>query len=134
MEEVPIHQQLFVLIDTNARTGRREKGGVWRRDSKIFGAHGRDTLNYSGELLLFFANNPDLALVNKLFSTLKGGVSHTFDGRGKKRIHYILTKQSDRKLVRNVTVHPSSPSFPFQIPTLCPHPSRSSVIFFDTAG
>ena len=31
-------------------------------------------------------------------------------GRGKKRIDYILTRQRDRKLVRNVTVHPQ-PSF-----------------------
>ena len=53
-----------------------------------------------------FANNHNLALVNTFFSTTKGGVSHTFNGRGKKRIDYILTRQRDRKLVRNVTVHP----------------------------
>ena len=48
--------------------------------------------------------------MNTFFSTPKGGVSHTFNGRGKKRIDYILTRQRDRKLVRNVTVH-SQPSF-----------------------
>ena len=80
------------------------------KDSKIFGASGRDTLNDNGELLLSFANNHDLALVSTFFSTPKGGVSHTFNGRGKKRIDYILTKQRDRKFVRNVTVHPQ-PSF-----------------------
>ena len=65
MEEVPEHEQLFVvLMDTNARTGRREKGGVGSKDSKILGAYGRDTLNDNGELLLSFANNHDLALVN----------------------------------------------------------------------
>ena len=48
--------------------------------------------------------------MNTFFSTPKGGVSHTFNGRGKKRIDYILTRQRDRKLVRNVTVHPQ-PSF-----------------------
>ena len=48
--------------------------------------------------------------MNTFFSTLKGGVSHTFNGRGKKRIDYILTRQRDHKLVRNVTVHPQ-PSF-----------------------
>ena len=57
-------------------------------------------------LLLSFANNHDLAIVKTLFSTRKGGVSHTFNRQGKKRIDYILTKQRDRKLVRNVTVHP----------------------------
>ena len=57
-----------------------------------------------------FANNHDLASVNTFFSTPKGGVSHTFNGRGKKRIDCILTRQRDRKLVQNVTVHPQ-PSF-----------------------
>ena len=110
VEEVPKHEQLFVLMDANARTGRREKGQVGSKDSKILGAYGRDTLNDNGELLLSFANNHDLALVNTFFSTPKGGVSHTFNGRGKKRIDYILTRQRDRKFVRNVTVHPQ-PSF-----------------------
>ena len=139
VEEVPGHEQLFVLMDANARTGRREKGQVRSKDSKILGAHGRDALNDNGELLLgaifvpfppktgtnmlhprpapqslnwslSFANNHDLALVNTFFSTPKSGVPHTFNGRGKKRIDYILTMQRDRKLVRIVTVH-SQPSF-----------------------
>ena len=111
VKDVPRHEQLFMLMDANARTGRRVKGGVGRKDNKILGAYGRDTLNDNGELLLLsFANNHDLATVNTFFSTPKGGVSHTFNGRGKKRIDYILTRQRDRKLVRNVTVHPQ-PSF-----------------------
>ena len=92
VEEVRKHGQLFVLMDANARTGRREKGHVGSKDSKILGAYGRDTLNDNGELLLSFANNDDLALVNTFFSTPKGGVLHTFIGRGKKRIDYILTR------------------------------------------
>ena len=110
MEEVPEHEQLFVLMNANARTGRREKGQVGSKDSKILDAYGRDILSDNGELLLFFANNHDLGLVNTFFSTPKGGVSHTFNGRGEKRIDYILARQRDRKLVRNVTVHPQ-PSF-----------------------
>ena len=112
MEEVPRHEQLFVLMDANARTRRREKGQVGSKDSKILGAYGRDTLNDNGELLLSFANNHDLALVNTFFSTPKGDVSHTFNCRGKTRIDYILTKQRDRKFVRNVTVHPQPTSLP----------------------
>ena len=50
--------------------------------------------------------------MNTFFSTPKGDVSHTFNGRGKKRIDYILTRQRDRKLGRNVTVHPQSPFRP----------------------
>ena len=111
VKELPRHEQLFVLMDANARTGRRKKRGVGRKDNKILGAYdGRDTLNDNGELLLSFANNHDLAVVNTFFSPPKGSVLHTFNGRGKKRIDYILTRQRDRKLVRNVTVHPQ-PSF-----------------------
>ena len=51
-----------------------------------------------------------LALLNTFFSTAKNAISHTFNGRGKKRIDYILTRQRDRKFVRDVTVHPQ-PSF-----------------------
>ena len=110
VKEVPRHEPLFVLMDANARTGRREKGGVGSKDNKILGAYGRDTLNDNGDLLLSFANNHDLAIVNTFLSTPKGGVSHTFNGRGKKRIDYILTRQRYRKLVRNATMHPQ-PSF-----------------------
>ena len=66
----------------------------------------------NGELLVTFANKYDIAIVNTFFSTPKGGVSHTFNGRGKKRIDYILTRQRDRKLVRNVTVLPQSSFLP----------------------
>ena len=59
VEGVPRHEQLFVLMDTNTRTGRREKGQVESKDSKILGAYGRDTLNDNGELLLSFTNNHD---------------------------------------------------------------------------
>ena len=109
VKEVPRHEQLFVLMDANARTGRRGKGGVGS-NNRMLGAYSRDILNDNGELLLSFANNHDLAILNTFFSTPKGCVSHTFNGRGKTRIDYILTRQRDRKLVRNVTVHPQ-PSF-----------------------
>ena len=86
VEEVPNYEQLFMLIDVNARPGRREKGHKGSKGSKIIGAYGRDTLNNNGESLLSFANNHGLALVDTFFSTPKGGVSHTFNGRGTKRI------------------------------------------------
>ena len=49
-------------------------------------------------------------LLNTFFSTAKNAISHTFNGRGKKCIDYILTRQRYRKLERDVTVHPQ-PSF-----------------------
>ena len=75
VKEVPKYEQLFVLMDVNARTGRRKKRQMGSKDRKILGAYGRDILNDNGELLLSFANNHDLALVNTSFSTPKGGVS-----------------------------------------------------------
>ena len=99
-----------MLVDANARTGKREKRQVRSEDNKILDAYGRDTRNDNGELLLSFANNLDLTLVNTFFSTRNGGVSHTINGRGKKRIDYILTRQRDSKLAWNVTVYPQ-PSF-----------------------
>ena len=68
------HEQLYALMDANHRTGRREIGQVGCTGRIILDAYSRDTLNDNGELLLSFANNPDLALVNMLFSTSKGGV------------------------------------------------------------
>ena len=82
------------------------------KDSKNICAYGRDTLNSNGELLLFFASNHDTALVNTFFSAPKGGVSRTFNGRGKKRIDYILTRRRDRKLIRNAMVLPQSSFLP----------------------
>ena len=49
MEKVRRHEQLFVLMDANARTGRRENRGVGCKDNKILGAYGQDTLNDSAE-------------------------------------------------------------------------------------
>ena len=91
VEDVPRHEQLFVLMDANARTGGKENSQVGSKDSKIVGAYGRDTLNDNGELLPSFANNHDLALVNTFFSTPKDGVSHTFNRRGKTRIDYGIS-------------------------------------------
>ena len=98
-------------MGANARTGRRGSGKTGNEHCGVLGAYGRDTQNDNGELLLAFASNHDLALVNTFFSTPKNGISHTFNGTGnRKRIDYILTRQRDRKLVRNVVVHPQ-PSF-----------------------
>ena len=110
MEEIPKHKQLIVLVDAIVRTGKMEKRVRRSKDIKIIGAYGRDNPNDNGELLLLFANNHSLALVNTFFSKPKGGVSHTFNGRGQKRIDYILTRQADQKLVQTVTVNPQ-PSF-----------------------
>ena len=89
MEKVPKHEQLFVLMDANARMGRRENGQVGSKDNKSLGAYGRDTLNDNGELLLSFANNHNLALVNTFSSTPKGGVSQTYFKRERRKTYRL---------------------------------------------
>ena len=62
----------------------------------------------NGTSLLRFAGDNKLALVNTFFSVPKGCTSRTFNGTrpaDRKRIDYIITRQSHRKLVRNVAVH-----------------------------
>ena len=106
VSRVPSSDYLFVLIDANARTGVR----MGEEDCKVIGAYGRDTRvsDSNGTSLLRFAGDNKLALVNTFFSVPKGCTFRTFNGTrptDRKRIDYIITRQSHRKLVRNVTVH-----------------------------
>ena len=106
VSRVPSSDYLFVLRDTNARTGVR----TGEEDCKIIGAYGRDTRvsDSNGTSLLRFAGDNKLALVNTFFTVPKRCTSRTFNGTrpaDRKRIDYIITRQSHRKLVRNVTVH-----------------------------
>ena len=78
MKDVPPHEQLFVLMDANARTGKRGEGGVGCKDNEVLGTYGRNTLNDNGERLLTFADNHGLALINTFFSTRKSSTSRTF--------------------------------------------------------
>ena len=104
---VPAREYVFVLTNANARTGMRGAGGGVA-DSKVLGAYGRDILNENGKLLLGFAEDNKLALLNTFFCTHKSGVSYTFQSanrsKGQTRLDYILTKQSDRRLIHCVNV------------------------------
>ena len=111
VEQIPTKECLFVLIDANARTGRRV-AGCGDDESRVLGAYGRDARNDNGERLLSFATNCKLALTNTFFSTRKGGISHTHNGTSpndRKRIDYILTRQVHRPRVHDVKVIPQPP-------------------------
>ena len=82
---MPEHEQLFVLINANVRTGQRGGGKLEIEECKVLGAYGRDTLNDNGERLLSVSAHHGLALLNTFFSTVKDAILHTFNGRGKKR-------------------------------------------------
>ena len=42
---VPEHEQQLMLMDANARTGRRGGGKLGSEECKVLGAYDRDTLN-----------------------------------------------------------------------------------------
>ena len=64
MKEAPEHEQLFVLMDANARMGRRGGGKLRSEECKVLSAYGRGNLNDNGERLLSFSANHELALIN----------------------------------------------------------------------
>ena len=78
VSRVPSSDYLFVLIDSNARTGVL----MGEEDCKVVGSYGRDTpvTDSNGTSLLRFAGDNKLALVNTLFSVPKGCTSRTFNG------------------------------------------------------
>ena len=104
---MPAREYVFVLTDVNTRTGKTGEGGR-KAGSKVLGAYGRDMLNKNGKLLLGSEQDNKLALRNALFCTPKSGASHTFQSanrsKGQARLDYILTKKSDRGLIRSVNV------------------------------
>ena len=107
VSRVPSSDYLIVSIDANARTGVRKRE---EEDCKVIGAYGRDTrVSRSNRTsILRFAGDNKLSLVNTFFSVPKGCTSRTFNGTrpaDRKRIDYIITRQSHRKLARNATVH-----------------------------
>ena len=82
--------------------------GIEWTDRKVLGAYGRDELNDNGERLLTHVTDNKLALLNTYYATPSRGISYTFQslnrGKAQYKLHYILTRQVDRRLVRNVTV------------------------------
>ena len=110
VQRIPAKGCVYVLMDVNARTGRRIEGGI--QDEGILGTYGHAELNDNGKLLLSFATDSKLATMNTIFSTRKGGFLHTYNGVAGsrtsdfKRIDYVLTRQAHRGRVCNVVVHP----------------------------
>ena len=104
---VPAREYVFVLTDANARTEKRGDGGG-EADNKVLGVYGQDKLNENDKLLLSFAEDHKLALLITFFCTPKSDVSYTFQSanRSKRqaRLGYILTKQTDRRLIRSFNI------------------------------
>ena len=77
VEKIPTQECLFVMMDANARTGKKMEG-CGDDESRVLGAYGRDIRNDNGRQILPFATNCKLALTNTFFKSRKGGISHTW--------------------------------------------------------
>ena len=108
--EVPKGEHLVVMMDANARTGRRGEGRV---DGKVMGAYGQGARNDNGRRLLAFSAENQLALVNTFFRASKRGITYTFQSpnAGKDRClpPGLYPHAANRQnMVRNVTVRRST--------------------------
>ena len=108
--DVPKGEHLLVMMDANARTGRRGEGWV---DDKMLRAYGGDTLNSNERRLLAFSTENQLALVNTFFRASKRGITYTFQSpnAGKDRClpPGLYPHAANRQnMVRNVTVRRST--------------------------
>ena len=102
---IPTKECVYVLMDANARTGPRMEG----EDERVMGEEGRNELNDNGRLLLTFATDNRLAILNTFFPARRGGTWHTCNGvsgNERWRLDYILTRQAHRGRVSNVIVVP----------------------------
>ena len=68
VQRIPAKECTYVLMDGNVRTGRRIEGESLQ-DEGILGTYGRDELNDNGKLLLSFATDNKLVIMNTFFST-----------------------------------------------------------------
>ena len=103
-------------MDANPQTVRIIEGESLQGEGGL-GTYGCDELNDSGKLLLTFATENKLAVMNTFFRTHKDEVSHTYSGvtgnrtSDFKRVDYVLTRQAHRGRAGNVVVHPQ-PALP----------------------
>ena len=74
---LPRRDQLFVLMDVNVRTGKRDRGGNLEY-AQVLGPYGRDILNDNGEHLVRTAADAGMTIANTFFSTPNGCQQSTY--------------------------------------------------------
>ena len=94
---VPRKDQLFVLMDGNARIGKRDRGGSLEY-AQVVGPYGRDILNDNGGHLVRTAVDAGMTIANTFFSTPQRGQQSTYvSPKGNAwRLDCILTRDADR--------------------------------------
>ena len=101
---VPAREYVFVLTDSNTRAGKGGEGGG-EADNKVLGAYDRDVLiNENGKLLLGFAEDNKLALLNNFFVSPKVACPTRSKALTAARDKHIWTEQEDHGLIRYVNV------------------------------
>ena len=96
---MPARDHVFILTDLNARTRKRVEGGG-EPGSKVLGAYGRDVLNENGKLLLGFAKDNKLALLNtSFFFTPKSGVFDMLQSANRSKGQVLVENERSALLV-----------------------------------
>ena len=93
VKDVTSHEQLFVLMDANARAGKRGEGRVGSKDNEVLGAYGRDILNDNGERMLTFAANHGISLVSHAGKVVLKVIARKLSGYSEKK-GLLLEEQS----------------------------------------
>ena len=73
----PRNDQLFVLMDESARTGKRDRGGSLEY-AQVVGPYGGDVLNDNGEHLARTAADEGMTIASAFFSVPNGGQPSTY--------------------------------------------------------
>ena len=108
LSAVAADERLLVCGDLNGHVGAGVDGF-----EGVHGGYGYGTRNVEGEMLLEFADAMDLAVANTWFKKAEQKLvtfeSVTGNGECKTVLDYILVRQKERKLLKDVKVIPGEP-------------------------
>jgi hypothetical protein len=105
LSAVNVEERVVVCGDMNGHVGA-EKDGF----GGIHGGYGYGTRNTEGEMLLEFADAMDLAVANTWFKKDDRKLVTFESGGCRTVVDYILVRQAERGMVRNITVIQGEPS------------------------
>lgn len=101
IESIPNNDAIFVMGDFNARTGNNREN-----IENILGPYGMDERNNNGQRLINLCGITGLTIANTWYHKTQSQATY-WDKRTKvgRKIDYILTRQSDRKNIKDCNTH-----------------------------
>src|SRR5271163_4445121 len=99
VSDVGVGERVIIGSDLNGHVGADVDGF-----EGVHGGHGFGARNVEGEMVLEYADALDLVVVNTWFEKDEGKLVTYESGGSRTVMDYILTRRSERKLVRNVSV------------------------------